>query len=231
MRDVTGPHAAPTALDPPEAQALRAALVREIALQSPWPAGDDWDPRVLRAMAQVPRHVFVPNAPLADAYVDGPYPIGHHQTISQPTVVALMTQALLLEGRERVLEIGTGSGYQAAVLALLAQSVFTVERVRALGESARSTLAALGLSNVHVRIGDGFEGWPAEGPFDRIVITAAPEGVPPALVAQLAEGGLLVAPVGGAWDQRLMRWRRRGADLESEQLGLVRFVPMLEGLA
>ncbi len=228
---MSGHQVSPTALDPPEAQALRAALVRQVARQSPWPAGDEWDARVLRAMAQVPRHVFVPHAPLDEAYVDAPYPIGRDQTISQPTVVALMTQALLLEGQERVLEIGTGSGYQAAVLAQLAQSVFTVERILSLGEAARARLAALGLRNVHVRIGDGFEGWPEDAPFDRILLTAAPEGVPPALVAQLAEGGLIVAPVGDTWDQRLMRWRRRGADLESEELGLVRFVPMLEGVA
>lgn len=228
---MTGHQGSPTALDPPEAQALRAALVRSIAQQSPWPAGDEWDARVLRAVAQVPRHVFVPHASLDDAYMDAPYPIGRDQTISQPTVVALMTQALLLEGRERVLEIGTGSGYQAAVLAQLTQFVLTVERIHSLGEAARARLAALGFRNVHVRIGDGFEGWPEAAPFDRILLTAAPEGVPPVLLSQLAEGGLIVAPVGDTWDQRLMRWRRRGADLESEELGLVRFVPMLEGVA
>jgi protein-L-isoaspartate(D-aspartate) O-methyltransferase len=231
---MTGQPAAPVVraeLDPPEARARRAALVRQVAEYPPWPAGDAWDPRVLQALGDVPRHIFVPGAALAEAYMDEPFPIGRDQTISQPTVVALMTQALELHGSERVLEIGTGSGYQAAVLARLARAVFSVERIAALGEEAEARLAALGLHNVRVRIGDGHEGWPAEAPFDRIVVTAAPLGVPQALLDQLADGGICVAPVGDHWDQSLVRWRRSGDQLASEKLGAVRFVPMLGGTA
>lgn len=215
--------------DPPEARALRAELVRSIAEQSPWPAGAAWDPRVLRAIAETPRHLFVPGASLRDAYRDEPYPIGRDQTISQPTVVALMTQALLLSGAESILEIGTGSGYQAAVLARLASVVYSVERVAVLGEAARERLRTMGLQNIHVRVGDGFLGWPERAPFDRVLITAAPLGLPGSLFPQLAEGGVMVAPVGSAFDQRLLRFRRRGDELETEELGLVRFVPMLPG--
>lgn len=216
-------------LDPPEAQILRAELVRRVAQYPPWPASESWDPRVLRAIGDVPRHLFVPQAPLADAYADEPYPIGRDQTISQPTVVALMTQALLLFGTERVLEIGTGSGYQAAVLARLARAVFSVERIASLGQAAAERLAMLGHTNVTVRIGDGYEGWPSEAPFDRIVVTAAPLGVPDMLLDQLADGGVCVAPVGDRWGQTLVRWRREGDRLDAESLGAVRFVPMLPG--
>jgi protein-L-isoaspartate(D-aspartate) O-methyltransferase len=219
----------PDDLDPPEARALRAELVRRVAEYPPWPAGGRWEPRVLRALAEVPRHLFVPSASLADAYVDEPYPIGREQTISQPTVVALMTQALELSGAERVLEIGTGSGYQAAVLARLAAAVYSVERIASLGEAAAARLAELGYRNVTVRVGDGFEGWPAEAPFDRIVVTAAPAGLPQALLDQLADGGICVAPVGDHWSQSLVRWRMERGFLDAENLGPVRFVPMLAG--
>lgn len=216
-------------LDPPEARTLRAELVRRIAASPPWPAGDDWDPRVLAAIGDVPRHLFVPQASLGGAYADEPYPIGRGQTISQPTVVAIMTQALELSGAERVLEIGTGSGYQAAVLARLARAVFTIERIASLGEMAAERLASLGCDNVAVRVGDGYQGWPAEAPFDRIIVTAAPAGVPPALLQQLADGGVCVAPVGDHWVQTLVRWRRTGEHMNMESLGSVRFVPMLPG--
>lgn len=218
-------------LDPPEAQALRSELVRRVAAYPPWPAGDAWDPRVLRALAEVPRHLFVPGAQMVEAYADEPYPIGRDQTISQPTVVALMTQALELGGAERVLEIGTGSGYQAAVLSRLARAVFSVERIAELGEEAASRLVMLGYRNVTVRVGDGYDGWPAEAPFDRIVVTAAPVGVPQTLLDQLADGGVCVAPVGDHWAQSLVRWRRSGDRLDAENLGAVRFVPMLSGTA
>lgn len=217
-------------LDPPEAQALRAALVRAIAAYPPWPVGSAWDPRVLRAMSEVPRHLFLPGVALSDAYRDEPYPIGREQTISQPTVVAIMTQAAELTGAESVLEIGTGCGYQAAVLARLSRRVHSVERIASLGENARARLSWMGVANVDVVIGDGYRGLPERAPFDRILITAAPVGVPETLFSQLAPKGLLVAPVGGAYDQTLYRYRRTGGGIESEVLGSVRFVPMLPGV-
>jgi protein-L-isoaspartate(D-aspartate) O-methyltransferase len=178
----------------------------------------------------VPRHRFAPGLSIRRAYEDRPQPIGHDQTISQPTVVAIMTQALRLGGTERVLEIGTGSGYQAAILARLCKEVFTIEIVPPLGEAARDRLKALGYANVHVRIGDGYLGWPEAAPFDRILLTAAPPEIPRALVDQLAEGGILVAPVGEQGEaQRLVRWTKRGGSLKKEDLGAVRFVPMVRG--
>lgn len=221
----------PIGADPSDAQALRIALVRKVTEHAPWPVGATWDPRVLRALAEVPRHLFVPGASLVDAYRDEPYPIGREQTISQPTVVAIMAQALLLTGVERVLEIGTGCGYQAAVLAHLAAAVYSVERIAWLGEGARARLASMGVRNVHVRIGDGFEGWPSLSPFDRVLLTAAPAGVPDALIDQLAEGGVLVAPIGASFDQMLVRAHKRGGRTHVEELGPVRFVPMLPGVA
>src|SRR5262249_12815799 len=150
--------------------------------------------RVRGAMMRVPRHLFVPGASLEEAYDDAPFPIGHGQTISQPAVVAVMTEALELGGRERVLEGGTGSGSEAAVLSLLSSDVYTIEIVTDLAEIARERLATLGYANVHVRAGDGYAGWPEHAPFDRIIVTAAPPELPRALVDQLAEGGVLVAP-------------------------------------
>lgn len=216
--------------EPEGAQAHRIALVRKVAEYPPWPLGSTWDPRVLRAVAEVPRHLFVPGAPLVDAYRDEPYPIGHGQTISQPTMVAIMAQALQLTGAERVLEIGTGCGYQAAVIARLAASVHSVERIAWLGESARARLASMGVRNVHVSVGDGFAGWHEKAPFDRILLTAAPTSVPHALTHQLAEGGVLVAPIGAPLDQRLVRLHKRDGRIETEELGPVRFVPMLPGV-
>ncbi|MBX3187950.1 MAG: protein-L-isoaspartate(D-aspartate) O-methyltransferase [Labilithrix sp.] len=204
-----------------EASALREALVGVVAREV-------HDPRVLDAMRVVPRHRFVPEHPLSDAYADHPLPIGYGATISQPTVVGLMSEALALCGDERILEIGTGSGYQSAVLSRLAGEVDTVEVIPALAERARSALADLGCGNVHVHVGDGWSGLPSRAPFDRIVVTAAPEHLPEALAAQLAEGGLLVVPVGPQTrDQRLERHQRRGGRLVREDLGAVRFVPMV----
>ena len=154
------------------------------------------DPRVLAALAHVPRHELVPDEMREYAYEDRPLPIGHGQTISQPYVVAYMTEQLRLRGDERVLEIGTGSGYQAAVLAELAREVYSIEIVEELGERARADLARLGYSNVHVRVGDGYRGWPEQAPFDAIIVTAAPGHVPQPLIDQLAVGGRLVLPVG-----------------------------------
>jgi protein-L-isoaspartate(D-aspartate) O-methyltransferase len=184
---------------------------------------------VLAALRAIPRHRFYDAPSIADAYLDRPRPIGWGQTISQPAVVGLMTQALLLTGEERVLEIGTGSGYQAAVLSRLSREVFSIEILAPLGDRARQRLAAMGYANVTVRIGDGYQGWPEHAPFDRILLTAAPPSVPPALVAQLAEGGILVAPVGEGRMQRLLRLRKKDGAVTEEDLGAVAFVPMVEG--
>jgi protein-L-isoaspartate(D-aspartate) O-methyltransferase len=200
---------------------LRAALVDVVAREVR-------STRVLDAMREVPRHLFVPEHSLAEAYADHPLPIGHGATISQPTVVGMMSEALELDGTERVLEIGTGSGYQAAVLSRLARHVDTIELVPGLAERARRALAAVGCTNVHVHEGDGWAGLPAGAPYDRILVTAAPETLPESLVAQLAEGGLLVVPVGSqSRDQRLERHRRHGGALLCDDLGAVRFVPMV----
>ncbi|MEJ7730792.1 MAG: protein-L-isoaspartate(D-aspartate) O-methyltransferase [Polyangiaceae bacterium] len=216
-------------VDSAEAREARQRLVRQIAAEPPW-TGQRWDERVLSAIGKVPRHAFLPGAPLRRAYDDHPQPIGHEQTISQPMVVAIMSDALDLQGNERVLEIGTGSGYQAAVLAELARQVYTIEIVTPLGETARRRLAELGYRNIEVRIGDGYAGWPEAAPFDRVLLTAAPEAMPEALLAQLAEGGIAVAPVGRQGEtQRLARWTKREGKVTREDLGAVRFVPMVPG--
>jgi protein-L-isoaspartate(D-aspartate) O-methyltransferase len=181
--------------------------------------------RVLEAMRRVPRHVFVPESQRANAYDDRPLPIGHGQTISQPYIVAFMTQALDVRATDRVLEIGTGSGYQAAVLCELAKEVYTIEIVTPLADRARETLTALGYRNVQVRAGNGYLGWPEQAPFDRIIVTAAPDEVPPALVDQLNAGGLMAIPVGNL-DQELRILRKTAAGLEKLQTRPVRFVPM-----
>ena len=167
------------------------------------------DRRVIEAMLKVPRHLFVEEAMAAQAYSDNPLPIGEKQTISQPFMVALMTELLELTGSEKVLEIGTGSGYQAAVLALLAERVYTVERIRSLAVRARKVLDSMGQTNVNVKIDDGTIGWEAEAPFDAIMVTAGAPDIPPSLVAQLAPGGRLVIPVGDVFDQTLLRIRKR----------------------
>ncbi len=186
------------------------------------------DERLLAAMASLPRHLFVPAPVRAQAYEDHAVPIGFGVTISQPFVVAWMTDALELVGDERVLEVGTGSGYQAAVLARLAREVYTVERVPVLARRARFALRVLGLDNVHVLVGDGSVGLPTHAPFDAIVVTAAAPSVPHELVAQLAPGGRLVVPVGGAAVQSL-RVIRRDDDgtLAASDRGGVMFVPLV----
>lgn len=182
--------------------------------------------RVLDAMQRVPRHLFVPERQRPDAYEDYPLPIGYDQTISQPYIVALMTEALDVQPTHRVLEIGTGSGYQAAVLAVLAREVYTIEIVAPLGQRARETLARLGYRNVRVRIGDGYEGWPEYAPFDCIMVTAAPDEVPPALVRQLRVGGIMAIPV-GTGNQELRVLRRIATGTEVLRTEPVRFVPMV----
>lgn len=186
------------------------------------------DPGVLRAMERVPRHLFVPEIDRAYAYRDHPLPIGHDQTISQPYIVALMTELLRVGPAHVVLEIGTGSGYQTAILAELARKVYSVEIVEALGRSAESLLESLGYTNVAVRIGDGYQGWPEMGPFDGIIVTAAPDTIPRALVEQLAEGGRLVIPV-GSHDQQLMLLKKKDGKIIKKRVAGVRFVPMVGG--
>lgn len=183
--------------------------------------------RVLEAMASVPRHSFVPQEWARDAYKDHPLAIGEGQTISQPFMVAAMAEALSLEGQERVLEVGCGSGYQAAVLSRLAHEVIAVETRPALAASARERLARLGYANVAVEEGDGSGGWPARAPYDAILVTAAAPEVPQPLVDQLAEGGRLVIPVGGSKHQELLRIVKREGKTKEESLYSCRFVPLL----
>lgn len=188
-------------------------------------ARDVREPRVLAAMRRVPRHRFVPASQRPYAYDDRPLPIGHEQTISQPYIVGLMTQLAELEPGDRVLEIGTGSGYQAAVLAELEVDVYTIEIVRPLGERARGVLRELGYDRVHVRIGDGYQGWPEHAPFDAVILTAAPPRIPDPLLEQLAVGGRLVAPVGrGVQDLVVVIRTEEGH--ASRRVIPVRFVPM-----
>lgn len=185
------------------------------------------DKRVLDAMRTVPRHEFVPENVRLDAYEDTPLPIGSGQTISQPYIVAFMTEALLPESGDTILEIGTGSGYQAAVLAELVKQVYTIEIVEKLGERARADLERLGVDNVEVRVGDGYRGWPEHAPFDGIIVTAAPDHVPPALIEQLKVGGRMVIPVGpeARTQKLLVLEKREDGSLAREELMLVRFVP------
>lgn len=215
------------AVDSPGARLLREHLVSSLIAR-----GDLHPGRVADAMRAVPRHAFIPEVPLDDAYADTPMPIGFDQTISQPAVVAIMTEALELSGRERVLEIGTGSGYQAAVLGLLSREVDSIETVMELARRSGNRLADLGYANVHVRSGDGYLGWPERAPFDRILVTAAPPAVPQTLLDQLAEGGVLVAPIGPSpYDQQLLRYRKSEGRLRVDDLGPVVFVPMVHTTA
>ena len=188
------------------------------------------DARVLKALETVPRHIFVDEGLIDQAYNDNPLPIGERQTISQPYIVALMTQALELKGREKVLEIGTGSGYQTAILAQLADHVFSIERIAALASRARKILDQLNYYNVAIRIGDGSYGWKEEAPFDAIITTAAAPGIPRYLIEQLAVGGRLVVPVGGRDVQTLYKLTRLSEDIndiKKEDLGGCRFVSLI----
>lgn len=187
------------------------------------------DPRILKAMGEIPRQAFVTEALWGKAYHDGPLPIGHGQTISQPYIVALMTQSLKLppDGQAVVLEIGTGSGYQAAILSRLAAKVYSVERIESLAEQAHQTLTSLGIDNVAIRVGDGGYGWPEYAPYDGIIATAAAPAIPPPLVDQLKDGALLVAPVGPRWEQELLLLSRQGNEIQTTRLAPVAFVPLL----
>jgi protein-L-isoaspartate(D-aspartate) O-methyltransferase len=185
------------------------------------------DPRVLDAMRRVPRELFVPDAEREAAYYDGALPIGEGQTISQPFVVAHMTETLRLQGSEKALEIGTGSGYQTAVLSLLATEVYTVERIARLSRQAQTTLARFGVSNVHFLVGDGSLGWPEHGPYDAILVTCAAPAVPRPLVEQLADGGRMVVPVGPRGYQDLVLVRKTGQEVTQDRLSPVAFVPLV----
>ena len=200
---------------------------RQMMVEKQLRGRDIADETVLRAMANVPRHAFVPNDLRDMAYTDQPLPIGEGQTISQPYIVAFMTQALELEGDEKVLEIGTGSGYQAAVLGEIVDEVYTIEIFESLGRRADGILDSLGYDNVHVRIGDGYKGWPSQAPFDAIIVTAAPKEIPQPLKDQLAEGGRMVVPVGSI-RQELMLLRKEAGEVKQYNLLPVRFVPMID---
>jgi protein-L-isoaspartate(D-aspartate) O-methyltransferase len=200
---------------------------REHMVQTQLVARGIGDVRVLDAMRHVPRHLFVDSSAQPDAYEDMALPIGEGQTISQPYMVAVMTELLELKGDERVLEIGTGSGYQAAVLAELAREVYTIERIASLAEKAIERFRSLYYSNISVKTGDGTLGWPEKSPFDRIVITAASPRIPDPLRAQLADGGILLAPVGSRYSQELLKIRKTAEGIREEYLTPCVFVPLL----
>jgi protein-L-isoaspartate(D-aspartate) O-methyltransferase len=205
---------------------LALARQRMVAEQLSGPGRNITNALVLAAMGKVPRHEFVPERLRSLAYEDCPLPIGHDQTISQPYIVAFMTEQLEPKPTDRVLEIGTGSGYQAAVLAELVAKVYTVEIIEDLAGRAAVDLKRLGYTNVSVRAGDGYKGWPEAAPFDAIIVTCAPEKVPPPLVEQLKDGGRMIIPVGPTWDQELVLLRKQGDRLERQAVLPVRFVPM-----
>jgi protein-L-isoaspartate(D-aspartate) O-methyltransferase len=182
--------------------------------------------RVLAAMRKVPREEFVPAEYRAESYTDRPLPIGYDQTISQPFIVAFMTEELRPEPTDRVLEIGTGSGYQAAILAELVAEVYSIEIIEPLAKSAEATLQRLGYKNVHVKAGDGYKGWPEHAPFDSIIVTCAPERVPQPLIDQLKDGGRMIIPVGAKFAQELYLLEKKNGRLEQSAVLPVRFVPM-----
>jgi len=215
---------------PPVAAADAFAAQRETMVREQIAARGVSDADVLAAIRSVPRHLFVPDSMVAEAYSDSPLAIGFRQTISQPYIVAYMSELLDLEDRHKVLEIGTGSGYQAAVLSLLAGEVYTIEIVEELGRQAAVRLDRLGYKNVKVRVGNGYLGWPEEAPFDRILLTAAPPEMPQALVDQLKPGGRLVAPVGpvGGVQELVVLDKDAEGQVRSMSVIAVRFVPMVE---
>lgn len=186
------------------------------------------DKKVLDAVMKVPRHLFVPDRYINEAYQDYPLPIGKGQTISQPFIVAAMTEALRLKGEERVLEIGTGSGYQAAILAEISKEVFTIEREPLLMEKAKNLLKKMGYKNIHIKIGDGTLGWPEEATFDRIIVTAAAPEIPPPLKEQLAISGIMVIPIGERYNQVLLRVKRKDPEIfDVDELFECAFVPLI----
>ena len=211
---------------PAQTSAREFAVERERMVKEQIAMRGVTDERVLRAMRKVPREQFVPEQIRGQSYSDGPLPIGYDQTISQPFVVAFMTEKLRLRPTDRVLEIGTGSGYQAAILAELAAKVYTIEIVEPLGKRAAQTLQRLGYKNVQVKIGDGYQGWPEYAPFDAVIVTCAPDHVPRPLVEQIKEGGRIIIPVGPAGDQTLYLLEKKNDRLEQRNVLPVSFVPM-----
>lgn len=201
---------------------LRKRMVKEQLLSR----GID-DPQVLAVMSQIPRHEFIPGEYLGNAYADYPVSIGEGQTISQPYMVALMSQSLNLKGEERVLEIGTGCGYQTAILASLSKEVYSVERIKSLAEAAQLQLKKMGIENVKIKVGDGTLGWEEFSPYDRIMVTAAAPQVPPALVEQLRDEGILLIPLGGSFSQILTRVKKQGQHIETEDICACVFVPLV----
>ncbi len=186
------------------------------------------DAGVIEAMKKVPRHLFVPEKYRSLSYGDHPLPIGKEQTISQPYIVAFMTEALALRPEDRVLEIGTGSGYQAAILAELVDEVYTIEIIESLGRRAQKTLGVLGYKNIHVKIGDGYKGWPDQAPFDAVIVTCAPENIPQSLIRQLKDGGRMIIPVGSEGTiQNLVKAIKEKGRLKTKSMMPVRFVPMV----
>ena len=200
--------------------------LRELMVKNQIEARGVTDERVLKAMRTVERHKFIPGHNVSSAYDDHPLPIGHGQTISQPYIVALMTELCELKGTEKVLEIGTGSGYQTAIFSLLAREVYSIEIVEPLGKSARQKLAELGYRNVEIRIGDGYAGWPEQAPFGVIMLTASPPRIPQRLIDQLADGGVLVAPE-GEFSQELVTIKKSNGKISKKTITYVRFVPMV----
>lgn len=206
---------------------LVAELVDDAARTASWTGRATFSPRVMAAMGKVERHRFLPSALVPHAYLNRPLPIGEGQTISQPFIVALMTDLLDLSGGERVLEVGTGSGYQAAVLAEMGARVFSIEIIESLSRQAQLRLDAAGYRDVALRVGDGWAGWPEEAPFDAIIVTAAPDGIPPPLVAQLRSGGRMVIPLGpqGAAQELVLAIKQQDGSMVRRQVLPVAFVP------
>ncbi|HYX24759.1 MAG TPA: protein-L-isoaspartate(D-aspartate) O-methyltransferase [Thermoanaerobaculia bacterium] len=217
---------ASAAAAPPDPREDELAVARRRMVVEQIRARGITDPAVLAAMAAVPRHLFVPESERREAYDDRPLPIGDGQTISQPYMVALMTSLLGLQPGQRVLEVGTGSGYQAAVLSRLAGDVYTIEILAPLGRRAQSTLKDLGYRNVHVRIGDGYQGWPNAAPFDAVIVTAAPPSIPVPLLSQLKTGGKMVIPVGHTFQDLLVLTKRADGGFDTAKKMPVLFVPM-----
>lgn len=217
----------PEGVSPPKSsEDLQWIEARRQMVQRDLRGRDITDKRVLEAMGRVARHRFVPKDRQWEAYADRPLPIGHRQTISQPYIVALMTQLAQAKPKSRALDVGTGSGYQAAVLAELCKEVYSIEIVKPLAEQSKKRLAALGYKNVTVRTGDGYRGWPKHAPFEVIIVAAAPDHVPQPLVDQLAPGGRMVIPVGDHWQDLLLIEKRKDGTIRRTSVAPVAFVPM-----